>query len=40
MEIDVAVVRYGQDKELNRDNGRFVERNMWKPLLKKMKSLH
>ena len=27
LEIDIAVVRYGQHKVLNRDNGNFVEEN-------------
>ena len=40
LEIDMAVVRYGQDKVLNRDNGNFVKTNAWKPLFKKMKILH
>ena len=40
LEIDMAVVRYGQDKVLNRDNGNFVKTNAWKPLFKKMKTLH
>ena len=30
LEIDIAVVRYGQDKVLNRDNGNFViEIEIW-----------
>ena len=40
LEIDMAVVRYGQDKVLNRDNGNFVKTNAWKPLFRKMKTLH
>ena len=40
LEIDMAVVWYRQDKELNRDNGNFVKTNAWKPLFKKMKTLH
>ena len=35
LEIDVTVVRYGQDKVLSRDNGNFVKTNPWKPLFKK-----
>ena len=35
LEIDMAVVRYGQDKVLNRCNGNFVKINAWKPLFKK-----
>ena len=38
LEIDMVVVRYGQDKVLNRDNGNFVKANAWKPLLKKNES--
>ena len=37
LEIDMAVVKYGQDKVLNRDNGNFVRTNAWKPLFKKWK---
>ena len=37
---DMAVVRYRQDKVLNRDNGNFVRKNAWKSLLKKIKTLH
>ena len=40
LEIDMAAVRYGQDKALNRDNGNFVKANAWKPLFKKMKTVH
>ena len=40
LEIDMAVVKYGQDKVLNRGNGNFVKTNVWKPLFKKMKTLH
>ena len=40
LEIDMAVVRYGQNKKLNSDNGNFVKTNAWKPLLKKMKTLY
>ena len=32
LEIDMAVVRYGRDKVLNRDNGNFVKTNAWKSL--------
>ena len=39
LEIDMAVVRYGQYKVLNRDNGNFINTNAWKPLFKKMKTL-
>ena len=41
LKIHMAVVRYGQDKVLNRDNGNFVKTNAWKSLFKKkMKLLH
>ena len=40
LEIDMVVVRYGQDKVLNRDNGNFIKTNAWKPLFKIMKTLH
>ena len=40
LEIDMAVVKYGQEKVLNRDNGNFVKANAWKPLFRKMKTLH
>ena len=40
LEIDMMVVRYGQEKVLNRNNGNFVKTNAWKPLLRKMKTLH
>ena len=40
LEIDMVVVRYGEDKVLNRDNGNFVKTNTWKPLFRKMKTLH
>ena len=40
LEIYMAVVRYGQEKVLNRDNGNFVKTNAWKPLFRKMKTLH
>ena len=40
LEIYMAVVRYGQDKRFNRDNGNFVKTNACKPLFKKMKTLH
>ena len=32
--IDMAVVRYGQVKVLNRDNGKVVKVNAWKPVQK------
>ena len=32
LEVDMAVVKYGQDKVLNRDNWDFVRTNTWKPL--------
>ena len=35
LEIDMAIVKYGQDKVLNRDNGNFLKTNTWKPLFKK-----
>ena len=31
LEIDMAVVRYEQDKVLNRDNGNVVKIKVWKP---------
>ena len=40
LEIDMAVVRYGQDKMLNRDNRNFDKTNAWKLLFKKVKTLH
>ena len=40
LESDMAVVRRGEDKVLNRDNGNFVKTNALKPLFKKMKTLH
>ena len=40
LEIYMAVVRYGQEKVFNRDNENFVKTNAWKPLFKKMKTLH
>ena len=36
----MAVVRYVQDKVLNRDHWSFVRTNAWKSLLRKMKTLH
>ena len=36
----MAVVKYEQDKLLSRDSGNFVKTNAWKPLFKKMKTLH
>ena len=38
LEIDIAVV--WTRSMLNRDNGNFVKTNAWKPLFKKMKTLH
>ena len=35
LENDMAVVMYGQDKVLNRENENFVNANAWKPLFKK-----
>ena len=40
LEIDMAVVRYWEDKVLNRDNGNFVKINAWKTLFRKMKTRH
>ena len=40
LEIDMTVVRCGQDKVLNRDNRSFVKTNAWKGLLIKVKALH
>ena len=31
----MVVVRYWQDKVLNRDNGNFIKSNAWKALFKK-----
>ena len=38
--IDMAVVRYGQDQVMNRENGSFVKTNACKPLFRKMKTLY
>ena len=40
LEIDMAIVRCGQNKVLDRDNGTIVKANAWKPLFRKMKTLH
>ena len=40
LETDMTVVKYRQDKVLNRDSGNFVKTNAWKSLFKKMKTLH
>ena len=40
LEIDMAVVRYGQGKVLKGDNGNFVKTNAWKTLFRKMKTLY
>ena len=40
LEIDMVAVRYGQDNVLKRGNGNFVKANAWKPLFRKMKTLH
>ena len=40
LEIDMAVVKYGQEKVLNRDNRNFIQTNSWKSLFRKMKTLH
>ena len=40
LEIDMAVVRYGQEKVFNRENGIFVKANTWKTLFRKIKTLH
>ena len=40
LETDMVVVKCGQDKVLNRDYGNFAKTNAWKPLFKKMKTLH
>ena len=37
LEIDMAVVKYEQDKALNRGNGNFVRTNARKPMFKKWK---
>ena len=37
LEINMTVVKYGQKKVLNRDNGNFVKTNAWKTLFRKMK---
>ena len=36
----LKIVKYAQDKVLNEDNGNFVKKNAWKPLFRKMKTLH
>ena len=36
----MEVVRNGQIKVLNRDSENFDKTNMWKPLFKKIKTLH
>ena len=36
----MAVVWYGQDKVLNRDNGNFGKTNVWKTMFKEMKILY
>lgn len=36
----MEVVRYGQDKVLNRDNKNFAKKNAWKPQFRKMKKLY
>ena len=38
LEIDKALVSYGQDKVLNRNNGNFAKTILWKPLFRKMKT--
>ena len=35
LEIDMAVVRYGREKVLNRDNENFIKTNAQKSLFKK-----
>ena len=40
LEIDMAVVRDGLDKVWNKDNGNFIQTNAWKPLFRKMETLH
>ena len=40
LEIDIVIVRFGQNKKLNRDNEKFVKTYAWKPLFKKIKSPH
>ena len=40
LEIDTVVVKYRQRKVLNRDSGKFIKTNTWKPLFKKLKTLH
>ena len=39
-QIDTAIVKYGHDKLLNKNNANFVKTNVWKPLFKKMKTFH
>ena len=39
LETGMTVVRYGQDKFLNRDNGNVIKTNAWKTLFKKIKIL-
>ena len=40
LEIDMAIVKYGRDKGLNRDNRRFFRTNEWKSLFTKLKTLY
>ena len=40
LEIDMVVVKYGQEKVLNRDDLNFVKTKAWKPLFRKIKTLH
>ena len=40
LQIDMVVVRYRQDKVLNRDSENSVKTNSWKTLFKKMKTFH
>ena len=36
----LQIVKYGQEEVLKRDNSNFVKTNAWKPLFRKMKTLH
>ena len=38
LQIDMAVVRYEQDKVLKKDNGNLVKTNAWKNHFRKMKT--
>ena len=37
LDIDMAIVKYGHEKVLNKDNRNFAKINTWKCVLKKIK---